>query len=86
MADDAVVVFIASRNTSTAQRRVLWRMSREDARRLCSDARTSNDRHMLCWTADDDPRYNRLVEDNGRYAQVLADLGIELLHPVLPTS
>lgn len=84
MSEPTVVVFLASRNTTAARRRVLWRMSETDARRLCSDPRTSGQSHMLCWTADADPRYNSLVEDNGRYAQVLQDLDVTLVFPVLP--
>ncbi|WP_439681526.1 hypothetical protein [Embleya sp. MST-111070] len=70
-----VVVFIASKNTRSTHRRVLWRMSEADARKICSDARTSGPSHMLCWTAQDidDPQINRYVRDSGTYAQILAE-------------
>ncbi|WP_158834655.1 hypothetical protein [Streptomyces sp. NRRL S-350] len=76
-----VVVFIASRNTRTTHRRVLWRVSEADARRICSDERTSGRNHMLCWTAHsiDDPEINRYVRDSGAYAQVLADHDVTVL-------
>jgi hypothetical protein len=76
-----VVVFIASRNTSTTHRRVLWRVSEADARKICSDERTSGRNHMLRWTAQhvDDPEVNRYVRDTGTYAQVLADHHVTVL-------
>ncbi|WP_432139143.1 hypothetical protein [Streptomyces sp. bgisy154] len=79
-----VVVFIASRNTSTTHRRVLWRVSEADARKICSDERTSGRNHMLCWTAHsiDDPEINRYVRDSGAYAQVLADHDVTVLRPL----
>ncbi|WP_326693381.1 MULTISPECIES: hypothetical protein [unclassified Streptomyces] len=76
-----VLVFIASRHTRTTHRRVLWRVSQRDAMRICSDPRTSNSRHMLCWTAAeiDDPELNRYVPDTGAYGQVLLDHGVTVL-------
>lgn len=81
MATDDVLVFIVSRNTTTSHRRVLWRMSRSDAVKVCSDDRTSNNNHMLCWTADDidNPEVNRFIPDNGKYADVLSDHGVTVL-------
>ncbi|MQS17269.1 hypothetical protein F7Q99_35100 [Streptomyces kaniharaensis] len=77
-----VAVFIASKNSNTTHRRVLWRTSEVDARKICSDERTSGRSHMLCWTAHyiDDPEINRYVRDNGAYAQVLADHDVTILH------
>ncbi|MGY3677315.1 hypothetical protein [Streptomyces sp. TE33382] len=76
-----VVVFIASKNSNTTHRRVLWRTSEADARKICSDERTSGRNHMLCWTAQsiDDPEVNRYVRDNGAYAQVLAEHDVTIL-------
>ncbi|MCM2430950.1 hypothetical protein [Streptomyces sp. RKAG337] len=76
-----VVVFIASKNTTSTHRRVLWRVSEGDARKLCSDDRTSGRNHMLCWTAHeiDDPEINRYVRDTGSYAQVLAEHQVVVL-------
>jgi len=76
-----VVVFIASKNSTAAYRRVLWRVSEEHARKICSDPRTSGRNHMLCWTGQDieDRTLNRYVPDNGAYAQVLADHQVTIL-------
>ncbi|MFI6112750.1 hypothetical protein [Kitasatospora sp. NPDC051164] len=76
-----VVVFIASKNSNATHRRVLWRTSEADARKICSDERTSGRNHMLCWTAHsiDEPDINRYVRDSGAYAQVLADHDVTIL-------
>jgi hypothetical protein len=78
---DEVVVFIVSRDTNTPYRRVLWRMTRTDAMKVCGDPRTGGSRHMLCWTAVaiDDPTINRYVPDNGTYAEVLREHGVTVL-------
>ncbi len=80
-ATDEVVVFIASKHTNTPYRRVLWRMSRVDAMRVCSDLRTKGPNYMLCVDGGniDDPNLNRYVPDNGRHAAVLAELGVTVL-------
>lgn len=76
-----VNVFIVSRLGHTAARRVLWRTTKEDAMKICSDERTSSEHHMLVWTADeiDDPKLNTFVEDNGMYNDVLAEHEVRVL-------
>jgi hypothetical protein len=78
---DEVVVFMVSRHTNTPYRRVLWRMTRADAKKVCSDDRTGGARHMLCWTAVDidDATINHCVPDNGRYDALLRELGVTVL-------
>lgn len=76
--DRTVLVFIASRGGGQPRRRVLWRMSAEHARAVCSDPRTgigAHPDHMLCWTEDDTPGTWRFIRDNGRYGQVLDEVG-----------
>lgn len=77
------VVFIVSKRSNTTHRRILWRVSRQDAMRICSDARTSGRNYMLCWTTryldDPDPDVNRYVRDRGQHADVLAELGVTVL-------
>lgn len=74
-------VFIVSRKSSYPYRRVLWRVSKTDAMKICGDPRTSNYHHMLCWTAQDieDPKFNRYVKDSGKYDAVLRDHNIAVL-------
>jgi hypothetical protein len=78
---DEVVVFIVSRHTNTPYRRVLWRTTRADAMKICSDPRTASGRHMLCWTAVaiDDSTINHYVPDNGTYAEVLREHKVTVL-------
>lgn len=78
------VVFIVSRSSNTPYRRVLWRVSIEDAKAICSDDRTAGAHYMLVWTADeiDDPELNRFVRDNGQHRSVLAELGVTVLDSV----
>ncbi|MEU3351310.1 DUF6197 family protein [Streptomyces sp. NPDC037389] len=73
-----VAVFTASRNTAPTKMRVLWRMTRAEAMRLCSDDRSAGRNHMLCWTADPGTEGEdwAFVEDNGSHDGLLADLGI----------
>jgi hypothetical protein len=77
---DPVYVFIASAGGSPTRQRVLWRLERADAMRLCSDSRTSNRTHMLCWTAPENTGERgtdwQYIKDSGYYDVVLADLGI----------
>jgi len=90
--EDEVVVFIASKHTSSNYRRVLWRVTREDAKKICNDPRTSGQRHMLCWTDQniDDPTINRYIPDTGAHNDVLRDHDIQILHsaetPQLPAG
>ncbi|GAB3475365.1 hypothetical protein [Amycolatopsis cihanbeyliensis] len=80
LADD-VVVFIVSRGTNHDYRRVLWRVSRADAIKICSDPRTASQNYMLCWTDRniDDEKLNRYVPDNGKHDAVLRDHGVTIL-------
>lgn len=75
------VVFIVSRTSNTPYRRVLWRVSIEDAKEICSDQRTAGRNSMLVWTIDeiDDPAINRFVRDSGQHRAVLAELGVTVL-------
>jgi hypothetical protein len=75
------VVFIVSRSSNTPYRRVLWRVSIEDAKAICSDERTASRNYMLVWTTDeiDDPEINRFVRDSGQHRAVLAELGVAVL-------
>lgn len=75
------VVFIVSRSSNTPYRRVLWRVSIEDAKAICSDPRTASHNYMLVWTADEieDPEINRFVRDSGQHRAVLAQLGVTVL-------
>jgi hypothetical protein len=75
------VVFIVSRSSNTPYRRVLWRVSIEDAKAICSDQRTATGNYMLVWTIDeiDDPKINRFVRDSGQHRAVLAELGVTVL-------
>lgn len=79
--EDAVV-FIVSKGRNPAFRRVLWRVSVADAKRICSDPRTSGRSYMLVWTVEhiDDPDVNEFVP-NGRpeHADVLRELGVTVL-------
>ena len=82
--NDKVNVFIVSRLGRSAVRRVLWQMSREDAQKVCSDDRTGiqyTPNSMLCYTefSIDDPEVGKFVEDDGRYAGVLEELGATVL-------
>ncbi|WP_158889024.1 hypothetical protein [Amycolatopsis anabasis] len=79
--EDEVVVFIVSKHSNRPYRRVLWRVTRADAMKICSDPRTSGAHHMLCWTAYnvDDPDLNVYVPDSGRNDDVLRDHHIQIL-------
>lgn len=76
-----VVVFIVSRHSTTPYRRVLWRVSRADAMKICSDPRTLGRNFMLCFDGGhiDDPEINRFVPDDGRFNEVLAEHGVTVL-------
>jgi hypothetical protein len=78
---DEAVVFIVSRSSNTPYRRVLWRVSIQDAKAICSDERTAGRNYMLVWTTDeiDDPEINRFVRDSGQHRAVLAELGVRVL-------
>ncbi len=78
---DEVVVFIVSRHSNTPYRRVLWRVSRVDAMKICGDPRTSGRNFMLCFDGGhiDDPEINRYVRDDGRFNDVLREHGVTVL-------
>jgi hypothetical protein len=75
-----VAVFIASRHTQPTQLRVLWLMSEEDARRVCSDPRTAGKNFALHWTAEygKQGRDWHYTPDNGRFDALLAELGVTM--------
>lgn len=81
MSSTEALVFIASKHTSPARRRVLWRVSVADAKKICSDARTAGSNYMLCFTTTniDDPTSFVYVPDNGRHAEVLRDCSIRVI-------
>lgn len=76
-----VNVFIVNRLGHEATRRVLWRVTKEDAMKICTDPRTSGANYGLHWTAAgiDDPELNTFVEDNGMHDDVLAEHEIKVL-------
>jgi len=73
-------VFIASAHTSPARKRVLWKTTIGEAMAICSDDRTASSHSMLVWTAqfspDDQGKTWQYVADDGRYAGLLAELGV----------
>ncbi|MFI1169206.1 DUF3560 domain-containing protein [Streptomyces sp. NPDC020801] len=73
---DMVAVFVASQGGSPARQRVLWWMPRRDGQAVCSDARTSGARFMLCWTAEPGEHGTDwdFVTDDGRFGEVLRDV------------
>jgi hypothetical protein len=75
------LVFIVSKRTSPTRRRVLWRVSVEDAKKICNDPRTSGPHYMLCFTTEniDDPSSFVYVPDNGSHSGVLRDHDIRII-------
>ncbi|QKV74206.1 hypothetical protein [Amycolatopsis sp. Hca4] len=75
------LVFIASKHTTPIRRRVLWRVSVADAKKICSDSRTAGPHYMLCFTTRniDDPAVFVYVPDDGRHAEVLRDHNIRVI-------
>jgi hypothetical protein len=75
-----VAVFIASPHARHTRRRVLWLMSEEDARKVCSDPRTAGKSFMLCWTADYGKQGKdwNYTPDDGRFDALLAELGVTM--------
>lgn len=73
-----VAVFIASQHTQPTKLRVLWLMSEDDARRVCSDPRTSWRHSALHWTSEygKHGRDWHYTPDNGRWDELLAELGV----------
>jgi hypothetical protein len=75
-----VLVFYVSKNSTPPLLRVLWKVYRKDAMRICSDPRSAGRNHMLCWTAygqeDEDWAF---VRDNGKHDSLLRELGIMIL-------
>lgn len=76
-----VIVFIASRHTTPPRLRALWKVSEEDAKKICSDRRTAGRSWMLCWTAVgvDNPSVREYVPDDGRHVDVLVEHGVTVL-------
>ena len=72
------VVFIVSRNSPSDYRRVLWRVSLEDAKKICSDDRTSGRNFMLCFDKPD-AECDRYIKDDGRFADALAEHNVAVL-------
>ncbi|MEA5367237.1 hypothetical protein VA596_47455 [Amycolatopsis sp., V23-08] len=81
MPTDEALVFIASKHTTPTHQRVLWRVSVEDAKKICSDSRTASPHYMLCFTTKniDDPSAFVYVPDDGRHAEVLHDHNIRVI-------
>jgi hypothetical protein len=81
MSTDEALVFIASKHISPTRRRVLWRVSVADAKKICSDPRTAGPHYMLCFTTEniDDSAAFVYVPDDGRHAGVLRDHGIRVI-------
>jgi phage head maturation protease len=75
------LVFIASKHTTPTRRRVLWRVSVEDAKKICSDPRTAGPSYMLCFTTHDidNPASFTYVLDDGRHRDVLREHHIRVL-------
>ncbi|MGW9047305.1 DUF6197 family protein [Streptomyces lydicus] len=80
--DGPAVVFIASQNTAPTLMRVLWRVTRAEAQAICSDDRTRGERSSLHWTERPGTEGEDwdFVTDDGRYAPLLAELGISPAH------
>lgn len=75
-----VLIFYVSQNSTPPLLRVLWKVYREDAKRLCSDPRSAGRNHMLCWTAYGQEGEDwAFVRDNGRYDSLLKELGIYII-------
>ena len=55
--------------------RVLWEAPVDIARAVCGDGRTKGTHHFLGWTYQQGQRV-KWVRDDGRYDDVLRDLGI----------
>ncbi|UJW32525.1 hypothetical protein L3Q67_01680 [Saccharothrix sp. AJ9571] len=80
MPSGEALVFIVSKHTTPPRRRVLWRVSIADARKICSDPRTAGAHYMLCFTTENiDPAAFVYVPDNGRHADVLHDHDIRVI-------
>ncbi|RLV10245.1 hypothetical protein CTZ27_03230 [Streptomyces griseocarneus] len=73
-----VLVFIVSKNTTPPRLRGLWRVTRAEAMKVCSDDRTSGRSHMLCWMADPGQEGEdwEWIKDSGSYDALLSELGI----------
>ena len=78
--EDTVAVFIASAKHAPTRLRVLWHVSRTDAKKICSDERTQGSNWGLHWTAYNvgDPECHQFVRDDGRFAGVLAEHGVTI--------
>ncbi|MEU6932767.1 hypothetical protein AB0A05_26830 [Streptomyces sp. NPDC046374] len=78
--EEPVYCYLASQRGGPRWKRVLWKVTRAEAMRLCSDDRTKGPGWMVVWTAnpgsqkDDDWRWFR---DNGSMDHVLREFGIK---------
>lgn len=75
---DLVNVCIVSKHGQPTRMRALWRLTRADAKKLCSDSRTAGRNFMLIWTTrhiDDLDAYT-WVTDTGSFDAVLAEYGV----------
>jgi hypothetical protein len=79
-----VLAFLVPKNSRPATARVLYRLSVEDAKALCSDPRTSfrnSALHYSCCLGREGRDW-KFVPDNGKFAGVLAELGITVLEDI----
>lgn len=75
-------VYFCSRKTQHAYRQVLWRMTVEDAMKVCSSPETCHPGSwMMCWTVHEmvEPKPICFVEDNGRFADLFERLGVTVV-------
>jgi hypothetical protein len=75
--EGTAIVFIASRSGRAAKTRALWRVTVEDAMKICGDDRTRGQRSALHWTAK--ATQYEFVADDGRYDDLLKELGVTVL-------
>ncbi|MGW3563600.1 DUF3560 domain-containing protein [Streptomyces sp. NPDC000941] len=76
--DGPALVFITSQGGGPSANRALWRVTRAEAMAICSDERTRGKRFGLHWTERPGTEGVdwRWAKDDGRFAPVLAELGI----------
>lgn len=76
-------VFIGTVHGGPGRRRVLWTLTAAGAQRVCGDHRTRGQDSALFWNylSGEGPRGGTwdYVADDGRYAAVLAELGVAVL-------
>ena len=75
-------VYYCSRKTQHAYRQVLWRMTVDDAMKVCESPETCHPGSwMMCWTIHElvDPRPICFVDDDGRFNDLFKRLGVTVL-------